>query len=170
MSSCAPRQGFDKSERECNADISYTPDMIDASPRAIRLVSRVTHLLAAALVFSAPAVAQVPDPPAVSVYTLTPKRIAATVAAVVGLIGAVVGGLALARSPGRIGTGDRRRRAIVALVTGPIGMVIGALVVATADGGLGTGNGLGGAVVAMVVGLIGMALGGLALARSRRTT
>jgi Family of unknown function (DUF6223) len=112
--------------------------MIDASPRAW-LVSRVTHLLAAALVggfgLAAPAAAQVSDqPPAVSVYTLTPERIAATVAAVVGLVGAVIGGL----------------------------------VVATADGGLGTGNGLGVGIVAMVVGLIGVALGGLALARSRR--
>ena len=100
---------------------------------------------------------------------LTPERIAAIVAAVVGLIGAVIGGLALARSAGRIGT-NGRRGAIVALVLGPIGLVIGELVVATADGGLGTGNGLGGGIVAMMVGLIGMALGGLALARSRRTT
>ena len=138
-------------------------------------IDRVTHLLAAAALvggfgLAAPAAAQVSDqPPAVSVYTLTPERIAATVAAVVGLIGAVIGGLALARSAGRIGTGNGRRGAIVALVLGPIGLVIGGLVVATADGGLGTGNGLGGGVVAMVVGLIGMALGGLALARSRRT-
>ena len=108
-------------------------------------------------------------PAAVSVYTLTPERIAASVAAVVGLIGAVIGGLALARSAGRIGTGNGRRGAIVALVLGPIGLVIGGLVVATADGGLGTGNGLGGGIVAMMVGLIGMALGGLALARYRRT-
>ena len=108
------------------------------------------------------------QPPSVS-YTLTPERIVASAAAVVGLIGAVIGGLALARSAGRIGTGNGRRGAIVALVLGPIGLVIGGLVVATADGGLGTGNGLAGGVVAMMVGLIGMALGGLALARSRRT-
>ena len=31
-------------------------------------------------------------------YTLTPERIAASLAAVVGLVGAVVGGLALARA------------------------------------------------------------------------
>ena len=102
---------------------------------------------------------------------MTPERIAASAAAVVGLIGAVVGGLALARSTGWVGAGNARRGAIVALVLGPIGLVIGGLVVATADGGLGTGNGLGGgvvAVVSMMVGLIGMALGGLALARARR--
>ena len=119
---------------------------------------------------AAPAAAQVSvQPPAVNAYTLTPKRIVASGAAVVGLIGAVIGGLALARSAGRIGTGNGRRGAIVALVLGPIGLVIGGLVVATADGGLGTGNGLAGGIVAMMVGLIGMALGGLALARSRRT-
>jgi hypothetical protein len=168
-------RAIDKVEREWNGDTSYRRDMIDASPRAAWLVSRVTHLFAAAVLvggfgLAAAAAAQVADqPPAVGVYTLTPERIAATVAAVVGLIGAVIGGLALARSAGRIGTGNGRRGAIVALVMGPIGVVIGGLVVATADGGLGTGNGLGGGVVAMVVGLIGMALGRLALVRSRRT-
>jgi hypothetical protein len=61
-----------------------------------------TARAAAALVgfgLAAPAAAQVFDqPPAVSVYTLTPERIAATVAAVVGLIGMALGALALARS------------------------------------------------------------------------
>lgn len=117
-----------------------------------------------------PAVAQVSDqPPSVTVYTLTPERIAASGAAIVALIGAVIGGLALARSTRRVGIGTGRRGAIVSLVMGPIGLVIGGLVVATADGGLGTGNGIAGGVVAMVVGLIGMAFGGLALVRSRRT-
>ena len=98
---------------------------------------------------------------AVSVYTMSPGRIGAAVAAVVGLIGAVIGGLALARAG--------RRGAFVALVLGPIALVIGGLVVATADGGIGTGNGLGGGIVAMIVGLIDMTLGWLALTRSRRT-
>ena len=175
MSRWARRKGIDKFERKWKDDFSYIRDMIDASPRAAWLVSRVTHVIAAAVLvggvgLAAQAAAQVTDqPPAVTVYTLTPERIAATVAAVLGLIGAVIGGLALASSAGRIGTGNGRRGAIVALVLGPIGLVIGGLVVATADGGLGTGNGLGGGVVAMMVGLIGMALGGLALARSRRT-
>jgi hypothetical protein len=98
---------------------------------------------------------------AVSVYTLSPGRIGAIVAAVVGLTGVIIGGKALARSG--------RRGAIAALVLGPVGIIIGGLVVATADGGIGTGNGLGGGIVAMIVGLIGSTLGGLALARSRRT-
>ena len=119
---------------------------------------------------AAPAAAQVAVPPAdVTVSTITPERTGAIVATVAGLIGAVIGGLAVARSAGRIGGGNGRRGAIVALVLGPIGLIIGGLVVATADGGIGTGNGLAGGIVAMMVGLIGIALGGLALARSRRT-
>ena len=102
------------------------------------------------------------EPAAVSAYTMTPERLGASMGAVVALVGAVIGGLALAR-------GNGRRGAVVALVLAPIGLVIGGLVVATADGGLGTGNGLAGGIVAMLVGLIGTTLGGLALARSRRT-
>jgi uncharacterized protein DUF6223 len=170
----ALQKGIDKLERECNYDASYVRDMVDASPHAAWLFSRVTDLLAAAVVggfgLAAPAAAHVSvQPAAATVYTMTPGRIAASMAAVVGLIGAVIGGLALARSAGRIGTGDGRRGAITALVLAPISLVIGGLVVATAEGGLGTGHGLGGGIVAMIVGLIGMALGGLALARSRRT-
>jgi hypothetical protein len=107
--------------------------------------------------------------PAVTVYTMTPERVAASVAVLVGLIAAAIGGRALARSAGRVGNGGGRRDALVALVMGPIGLVIGGLIVATADGGLGTGNGLGGGIVAMALGLSGIALGGMVLARSRRT-
>lgn len=152
---------------------SYIRALSDARPRSVRMVSWVAHLLTtAALVcgFATPAAAQGSVPPVnVPAYTVTPKRIMASGAAVTGLIGAVIGGLALARSAGRIGVGNGRRGAIVALVLAPVGLVVGGLVVLTADGGVGTGNGLAGGVVAMMVGLIGMALGGLALARSRRT-
>ena len=136
--------------------------------------SRMAHLLTAAVLvcgfgLAVPAAAQVSvQPPRVDAYALTSKRVIASGAAMTGLIGAVIGGLALARS-GRIGVGNRRRGAIVALVLGPIGLVVGGLVVITADGGLGTGNGIAGGALAMIVGMIGMALGGLALARSRRT-
>jgi hypothetical protein len=157
----ALRRAIDKIEGK--HDASHTRD------------KRVAHLLAAAALvcgfgLGAPAAAQVSVQPAVNAYTLTPKRVMASGAAVTGLIGAVIGGLALARSAVRIGTGNGRRGALVALVLGSIALVIGGLVVATADGGLGTGNGLAGGAVAMMVGLIGMALGGLALSRSRRTT
>jgi hypothetical protein len=138
------------------------------------LLSRVTLALAAAMVgavgFAAPAAAQASDPPpAVPAYTLTPERLTASVAALVALLGAVIGGLALVRSARGTGPGKGRRGAIAALVLAPLGLLAGGLVVATARGGLGTGHGLAGGVVAMVVGLLGMTLGGMALARSRRT-
>ena len=92
-------------------------------------------------------------------------RLLPTVAAVAGLIGAVIGGLALARSRR---AGNARAGAIVALVAGLISVVVGGLHSANSAGGFGTGNGLAGAIVAIVLGLVGMVLGGLALARSRR--
>jgi len=95
-------------------------------------------------------------------------RLVPTVAAVVGLIGVVLGGSALARSGNRVGTGNSRRGAI-ATVAGLISVVVGGLHSANSAGGFGTGNGLAGAIAAIVVGLISMVLGGLALARSRRT-
>ncbi|MFE7712666.1 DUF6223 family protein [Streptomyces sp. NPDC057486] len=110
------------------------------------------------------------QPIAASVYAMTPGRLGASMAALIGLTGLVIGGLALARARRTdTGTGTARSRALVALVASPISVALGGLVVATADGGLGTGNGLGGGIVAVLVGLIGTVLGGLALARSRRT-
>jgi hypothetical protein len=106
---------------------------------------------------------------AVDAYTLTADRLWATTAAVLALVGVVIGGLALARSAGRIGSGNGRMGAIVALVAGLIAVVNGGLVLATADGGPGTGNGVVGAIVALVLGVIGMVLGRQALARSRRS-
>ena len=129
-----------------------------------------TRVLAAALVLSIGLAAQqAAAQPLVNPYAMTPRRIGASLTFLVALIGAVVGGRALARAAGRIGSAGRPRDAIVALVLGPVSLISGVLVVATAKGGLGTGNGLAGGVVAIVVGLIGLTLGGLALARSRRT-
>lgn len=130
-----------------------------------------THELAAAMVcmfcFTALAAAQVSNQPAgVDANILTPKRTIAGGGAVTGLVGALVGGMSLARSARRAGAG--RRAALAALVLGPVALVIGALVVLTAGGGVGTGNGVAGGAVAIATGLIGVALGGVALSRSRR--
>jgi hypothetical protein len=136
----------------------------------------VRHLLAAAAALlggfglATPAAARVSAQSApVDAYTLTTGRLVGTVAALVALAGVVVGGLALARSAGGIGTGNRNRGAIVALVAGLAGVVIGGLVVAAAEGGPGTGYGIVGGFAALVLGLIATVLGWLALARSRRT-
>ena len=109
------------------------------------------------------------QPDATRVYGMTPRRLWASTAAVLALVGVVIGGLALRRSAGRIGTGKGRMAAIVALVAGLIAVVNGVLNLAIAKGGPGTGNGIIGGAVALVLGLIATALGGLALARSRRT-
>jgi hypothetical protein len=103
------------------------------------------------------------------VYGMTPRRLWATAAALLGLGSAIIGGLALRRSARGIGAGNGRRGAIVALVAGLIAVVNGALNLTIATGGPGTGNGVIGGAVALVLGLIAMALGGLNLARSRRT-
>ena len=99
---------------------------------------------------------------------LTAGRARALVAAVVGLISLIIGGLALARSAGRIGTGNGRTAGILALILGLIGMALSVVHLGTSTGGFGTGGGRAGAIVALVLGLIGVNLGGLALARSRR--
>jgi hypothetical protein len=106
---------------------------------------------------------------AASSYTLTAGRFWSLVAALLGLVGVVIGGLALRRSAGRIGSGNGRLGAIVAMAAGLIALVNGGLNLAMATGGPGTGNGVVGGAAALVLGLIGMALGGLALVRSRRT-
>ena len=103
MSRWVRRKGIDKFERERNGGTTDIREMIDASPPAAWLVSRVTLLLAAALIggfgLAGPVAAQVLDqPPAVTVYTLTPERMTASLAAVVALTGMAFGGLALARS------------------------------------------------------------------------
>src|SRR5262245_60274233 len=105
------------------------------STRSLIRVALIAAAVGAGFGLAAPAPAHVSvEPGAATVYTFTPERILASLAAVVALVGAVMGGRALARSASRIGTGNGRRGAIVALVLGPIGLIIGGLVVATAKG------------------------------------
>ena len=97
---------------------------------------------------------------------MTSGRLVATSAALVALIGAVVGGVALLRPTGVFGTSMVRLGAIVA---GLIGVAVGGSVVATTTN-FGTGGGRAGAIVALVFGVLAIALGGMALARSRRAS
>jgi hypothetical protein len=131
----------------------------------------VRHLYAAsAALLAGPAAAHIPaQAAAVDAYTMTTGRLVGSVAALVALAGVLIGGLALARSAGRIGNGNGKRGAIVALIAGLTGMVIGGVVVAAAEGGPGTGYGIVGGFAALVIGLIATVLGWLALARTRRT-
>lgn len=111
------------------------------------------------------AYAQPADPTS---YGMTSGRLVASLAAVVGLIGVVIGLLSLFRPASRFGTASGPLGALLALGAGLIAAVVGGLKVVTASG-IGTGGGLAGAIVAVVLGLIAIVLGGLALARSRRT-
>lgn len=115
-----------------------------------------------------PAAAHVSVQRAADVYTMSPGRIGAIAAALLGLISIVIGGLVI-RSIRRNATGNGRSRAIIALTTALIGMVIGGVVVATSDNGIGTGTGRGGAYFALILGLLGIVLAGLVLARARRS-
>lgn len=134
---------------------------------ALILIALASAALFGGLVHAVLVAAHVSEPAATTVYGLTMRRLWATTAAGLALVGVVIGGLALARSAGRIGAGNARMGAIVALVAGLIAVVNGGLNLAIAKGGPGTGNGVVGAAVALVLGLIAMGLGGLA--RSRRT-
>jgi hypothetical protein len=139
-----------------------------------RLFLRATCLLVAAalfvvLVHAVLVAAHLSEPAATTVHGLTPRRLWATTAAGLALVGVVIGGLTLRRSTGRVGTGNGRMGAIAALVAGLVALVNGGLNLAVATGGPGNGNGVVGGAAALVLGLIGMTLGGLALARSRRT-
>ena len=66
-------------------------------------------------------------PAAVTVYTMSPGRIGAIVAALLGLIGAVIGGLVVATADGGLGTGNGLGGGIVAMMIGLIGMTLGGL-------------------------------------------
>lgn len=118
--------------------------------------------------------ATVIQPVAASVLAISSGRLVAFLAAIVALIGVVIGGVALARPAGRTrsdggaGTGNGRDRTVVATALGLIAIFLGGVVMATSDGGIGNGNGLGGAIVATVLGVLGIALGRLARARARR--
>ncbi len=133
---------------------------------ALILAALVAAAVFAGLVHAVLVAAHVSEPAATTVYGLTLRRLWATAAAGLALVGVVIGGLALRRPDGRIAT---RNGSIVALVAGLIALANGGLNLAVAKGGPGTGNGVVGGAAALVLGLIGMTLGGLALARSRRT-
>jgi hypothetical protein len=127
-------------------------------------------VLVGGLAFAEPAAAHPSvQPVAADIYTVSAGRVGASLSALVGLFGAVGGGLALARPTrqGHIVTWARRNGAVTALGAGLIAVVVGGTVAATAYGGLGTGNGLGGAYFAMLLGLTAVTLGWLARSRSR---
>src|SRR5947207_5096522 len=96
------------------------------------LAALAAAALFAGLVHAVLAAAHVSEPAATTVYGLTLRRFWATAAAGFGLVGVTIGGLALRRSAGRIGTGNGRLGAIVATAAGLIALVNGGLNLAVA--------------------------------------
>ncbi len=121
------------------------------------------------LVYAVLVAAHVSGPFVNTVYGPTPRRLWATTAVGLALVGAVIGGLALARPTSRIGAASGPVGAIVALVAGLLAVVNGGLNLAIATGGPGSGNGVVGGAAAFVLGLAALALSGVALVRCRRT-
>src|SRR5688572_7434686 len=70
-------------------------------------------------------------------YGMTSGRLASIVGAVAGLIGVVIGGLALARPSSRFSTDSGQVGALIALVAGMIGIILGGWVVSTSGGRIG---------------------------------
>ncbi|MGW1138296.1 DUF6223 family protein [Streptomyces zhihengii] len=93
-------------------------------------------------------------------------RTGANLALGAGLLGLVIGWLAVARTGGR--TGSARTGGRSAIAVGAVGTVLAVLHLVTSSGGPGTGNGLVGAVVAVPLGLGGVFLGRRALTRFPR--
>jgi hypothetical protein len=105
------------------------------------------------------------QPTPVAAGTMTSGRLVASTAAFVGVIGVVIGVLAVFRPAGRFGSASGQLGARVAIGAGLISAVFGGFTAAKA-GGIGTGGGLAGAIVAIVLGLISLALGAMAWSRS----
>jgi len=127
-------------------------------------------VLFAVLVHFALVAAHVSEPAATTVRGLTLRRLWASIAVVLAIVGAAGGGLSWVRSPDRFGAAARPRGAIMAVVAGLIAAINGGLNLAFAQGGPGSGNGVIGGAAAFVLGLSAAILGGLALSRYRRTT
>jgi hypothetical protein len=135
---------------------------------AIVFAAVVVAAVFAGLVHVVLVAAGLSEPAATTVYGVTPRRLWASTAAVLALVGVSIGGFALTRPLSRVDTATSRYAPMAASVVGLIAGLNGFLNLALASGGPGTGNGVVGGAAAFVLGVIAMILGGLALARSRR--
>src|ERR687898_3267818 len=91
---------------------------------ALAFVALAAAALSAGLVHAVLVATGVSEPAAITVYGPTSRRLWATTAGALALVGVVVGGLALARSIRCIGNGGRLG-ATVALVAGPVAAING---------------------------------------------
>lgn len=101
------------------------------------------------------------SPEAVSALAVTWGRLGGGLAALISLVGVMVGGLALTR------TRHWRLARTVALLAGAAGIAIGGVVLARADGGFGSGHGLAGGIFGVALGLLSVSFAGVARRRIR---
>src|SRR4030095_2383694 len=107
-------------------------------PFAFILVALAAAVLFGGLVHAVLVAAHLSEPAATTVHGLTPGRLWPATAAVLALVGVVIGGLALARGASRFGTASGRLGAIVAPVAGLIAVINGGPDFGRAPGGAGT--------------------------------
>ncbi len=131
------------------------------------LATLAAAALFGALVYAVLLAAHVSEPATTTVHGVTSRRLWATTAALMAVVGVIIGGLARARPSGRFGAGSGRLGAIVALFAGLAAVINGGLNLTIANGGPGTGNGVVGGAAAVVLGLTALVLGGMALTRGR---
>jgi len=136
---------------------------------SIALTAAASMVLFVGLVYAVLVAAHVSEPAAITVQGLTVRRLWATMAALLGLVGVIAGGLVAFRSTTSFPTKTGRFTASVALAAGLLAAANGGLNLAFANGGPGTGNGVVGGATAFVLGLVALALGGRAFARFRRS-
>lgn len=159
MQNRAAQRHCNSRRRSVSAQRRGTPFRGSVRRAAASVIAKAAVAFCGSVGLAAPAAAQ-------GVIGPNAGRVGATVAALVGLLGVVAGGLAQASAAGRIGKGNGRDGAIVALVLGLVGITLAALHLATSSGGIGTGNGRAGALVALFLGGIALVLGRLVLVRS----
>src|SRR4029078_4778883 len=105
------------------------------------LVVLAAAALFGGLVHAVLVVTHVSEPAATTVYGLTSRRLLATTALALALVGVVIGALAMARPASRFGAASGRLGGIVALMAGLIAAANGRLKLAIYQGGPGTRNG-----------------------------
>lgn len=122
--------------------------------------------LFAALVHAVLVSVQLGQPAADTVPGLTLRRLWASGAALLALLGSGIGAWALARPTSWAGAASGRVGGLVALAAGVTAVANGGLNLAVATGGPGSGNGVVGAAAAIVLGMVALVLSGVVLRRA----
>src|SRR5262245_26098169 len=124
---------FEASSRLTSGDEASMKRTVVIALAAVAAAAAFAGLVHAVLV-----AANLSEPAAATVYGLTVRRLWATTAAGLALVGLLVGGLAFTPPGGRFGIASGRPGAIAALLAGSIAAINGVLNLALANGGPGS--------------------------------